>query len=133
MISAMDEQYEVVQLFGQQALFSNFRIDRATVPEGMFCYDIRHGDDGSIPGSLELSVYVNHMGTVICGVDFGLTQNSYIPMDEDDLGFESLSDNLDNYMKTWKQADTPLPVPIQDTPFTPPTRHEAEYEDEPEL
>jgi len=49
MVNSKDEHYEVIELFGQQALFTNLRIDRATVPDGTYCYDIRHGDDDSVP------------------------------------------------------------------------------------
>ena len=33
MVNSKDEHYEVIELFGQQALFTNLRIDRATVPD----------------------------------------------------------------------------------------------------
>lgn len=45
MISAMDETYEVTKLDWIEVLFTNSRIDRRTVPEGLHCYDLRHDDD----------------------------------------------------------------------------------------
>lgn len=136
MIDAMDEEYEAIELFGQKALFTNSRIDRTTVPKGVYCYDIRHGDDDAVPCTLEPYVFVNHMGTVICGADFGLTRNAYIPMSADDLGFEGYSEDLNSYMKVWEKTAVPFPILIQHTPYAPsipPGPRKDEPEDEPEL
>ena len=64
--NAMTEDFEHIELFGKPALFSNFRIDRSTVPDGWFCYDVRGSDND--PGrlvTLEVSVIVNHAGTIL--------------------------------------------------------------------
>ena len=45
-------------------LFTNGRVDRATIPSEAFAYDIRHGDSGN-PCSIEDHVGVNHLGTLI--------------------------------------------------------------------
>jgi hypothetical protein len=83
----MDETYDPVSLFDKPALFSNLRIDRDTVPEGLYAYDIRHGDDGEA-ATVEKSVSVNHMGTVIMAeaLDFG--ESEYIPLDQEDSGLD---------------------------------------------
>ena len=63
---AMLEEFEHVELFGKPALFSNFRIDRSTVPDGWYCYDVRGSDND--PGrlmTLEEKVVVNHAGTIL--------------------------------------------------------------------
>ncbi|MDD4493662.1 MAG: hypothetical protein PHV32_04840 [Eubacteriales bacterium] len=133
MVNSKDENYEVIKLFGQEALFTNSRIDRETVPQGVYCYDIRHGDDDSVPCSLEPSVFVNHMGTVICGVDFGMVQDSYIPIGECDMGFEGYSEDLDSYMNGWEKVDVPFPAPIAIKPYTPSVPQEPESADELEL
>ena len=64
--NAMEETFDVVELFGQYALFTNSRIDRGTVPAGWHCYDIRGSDDdfGEL-ATLEHHVLVNHAGTVL--------------------------------------------------------------------
>ena len=72
-IDARTERFEMVELFGKPALFTNSRIDRATVPENLYCYDIRGSDND--PGELstvEPEVRVNHAGAVITAapVDF---------------------------------------------------------------
>ena len=61
-----DEQYQEVGLFEKPALFSNGRISRDDLPEGVYCYDLRGSDDD--PGSpicVEERVVVNHAGSVI--------------------------------------------------------------------
>lgn len=37
--------YEEVTIFDQPALFTECRIDQATVPEGVYRYELRHGDE----------------------------------------------------------------------------------------
>lgn len=63
-MSVYDDDYELVEIFGKQALFTNGRIDRASVPDGFFAYDLRHGDSG-YPLTVEPRVGVNHAGTII--------------------------------------------------------------------
>ena len=61
-----DKQYQEVELFEKPALFSNGRISRDNLPEGVYCYDLRGSDDD--PGSpicVEERVVVNHAGSVI--------------------------------------------------------------------
>lgn len=40
-VNAYDGEYEAFEILGQDALFSNFRIDRSTVPDGLYAYDLR--------------------------------------------------------------------------------------------
>lgn len=44
--------------------FTNLRVDRDTLPEGWYAYDIRHGDSGGLWG-VEEFVLVNHAGTFL--------------------------------------------------------------------
>lgn len=65
--NASEEKYEVVEVLGQKCLFTCMRIDRATVPAGMYAYDIRHDDDcQGIACEIKKFVLVNHCGTIIC-------------------------------------------------------------------
>ena len=41
---ADNEVYEVVTVFGQEALFSCERIERTSVPKGLYQYEVRHDD-----------------------------------------------------------------------------------------
>ena len=61
-----DEQYQEVELFEKPALFSNGRISRDDLPEGVYCYDLRGSDeDPGSPICVEERVVVNHAGSVI--------------------------------------------------------------------
>lgn len=65
-VNAREENYEHVELFGKPALFTNSRIDRATVPKGFSCYDLRGSDrDPGKPATVETQVAVNHAGTIL--------------------------------------------------------------------
>lgn len=35
----------LAEIDGKPVLFTNMRLDRDTVPEGLFCYDVRDSDD----------------------------------------------------------------------------------------
>ena len=67
MRNAVEERYELVEVFGRECLFTCARIDRATVPEGLYAYDVRHDDDcQGEPCEIKPHVLVNHWGTIIC-------------------------------------------------------------------
>ncbi len=46
-------------------LFTSLRVDRKTLPAGMFAYDIRDCDDGREFIQVKTHVLVNHAGTII--------------------------------------------------------------------
>ena len=65
-VNAFTEEYEYIELFGKPGLFTNARIDRDTVPEGWYAYDLRGSDyDPGEPVTVEPSVVVNHAGTIL--------------------------------------------------------------------
>ncbi len=63
-VNAKNEEYESFFILGQDALFTNARIDRTTIPEGLYAYDLRDTCDGNI-NELKDFVLVNHWGTVL--------------------------------------------------------------------
>ena len=63
-ISLYSDEYELVEVEGQKALFANERLTRSDIPKGMYCYDIRSGDNGEMC-SLEKRVAVDHAGTIV--------------------------------------------------------------------
>ena len=63
---ANDEQYQEIELFDKPGLFSNGRIVRDNLPEGVYCYDLRGSDyDPGEPVCVEEQVVVNHAGSVL--------------------------------------------------------------------
>lgn len=77
--NAAKEVYEHIELFGKPALFSNYRIDKSTVPAGLYCYDLRGSDrDPGQPVSIEQNVLVNHAGCVLLPEALDIPEYGYI-------------------------------------------------------
>ena len=73
------EEYQQIEFFGVPALFANGRIDRETLPEGMFCYELRGADyDPGYPLTVEEHVTVNHAATVLTAVPVPLPEQGYL-------------------------------------------------------
>ena len=91
---AASEDYELCELDGKPVAFTNMRLDRQTVPDGLYCYDIRDSDrlDGSC-AEVKAHVLVNHWGTILCKSPFPLDEHgSYYP--ENDLDYSGVSISL---------------------------------------
>ena len=66
-----NDSYEIVTIFDQPVLFTSGRIPRDFVPDGLYCYDIRHDDEcGGRMAELKDHVMVNHWGTVLSAKPF---------------------------------------------------------------
>lgn len=64
--NANEEKFEKVIVLGIPMLFSDNKIDRDTVPNNLFMYEVRHDDDSiGIPVQICDWVAVNHYGTLI--------------------------------------------------------------------
>ena len=90
-VDARNEIFDHIELFDAPAMFTNARVDRSSIPEGLFCYDVRGADDD--PGGLtviEPFVAVNHAGTIIGIEDYMLEkgQAKYIATHINFLGEE---------------------------------------------
>lgn len=82
------EKYQVIELFEEPALYSNGRIDRDKLPEGLYAYDLRGSDyDPGLPVTIQEHVVVNHAATVITATPIDLTDAGYLPLGEDGLNF----------------------------------------------
>lgn len=77
-----DDEYELIELFGQPALFTNNRITDVDIPKGMYCYHIRHGDEGEFV-SIEKRTKVNHAGSVVTREPIDLGEQGYISFTEE--------------------------------------------------
>ena len=81
--------YQEVTIFDRPALFTECRIDRATVPEGVYRYELRHGDeDWGEPIELARGIFANYYGTVLTREPFQLPIDGWIPMENDSLSFQ---------------------------------------------
>lgn len=66
------------------ALFTNFRIKRDTVPDGLYAYDVRHDDDcRGIPCEIAPFIMINHWGTIILAEPLELPNDGRRYIDEE--------------------------------------------------
>ena len=107
-VNIENESYQLIELFGKPALFSNDRITPKDIPEGLYCYDLRHSDDGDRFCSVEPKVAVNHGGSVITDIPLNFGDEGYIPFSEDtELNFLSEDLTLAEYMNgEFEQSDS---------------------------
>ena len=77
-----DEEFEVIEIEGQTALFTNSRMTDADIPKGLHCYHLRYGDDGNF-SALEKSVAVDHGGSVIVNEPIDLGENDCILLNDE--------------------------------------------------
>lgn len=75
--------FEVIEIAGQTALFSNGRLTSADIPKGTYCYDLRQSDDGKRFCTIEKNVAVNYGGTVITKEPIDLGEKGFIPLTDD--------------------------------------------------
>ncbi len=81
-VNFSDEEFEVIEIEGQTAMFTNSRMTDADIPKGLHCYHLRHNDDGNFC-ALEKSVAVNHGGSVIVNEPIDLGKNGCISLNSD--------------------------------------------------
>ena len=102
---ANDEQYQEIELFDKPGLFSNGRIARDNLPEGVYCYDLRGSDyDPGEPVCVEEQVVVNHAGSVLLTEPLELAENGRLMLTEEEGlnfvgGFSTLAQFLQEQKK----------------------------------
>ena len=85
MMNILEETFETIEINDLQALFTNSRINRNSLPEGTFAYDIRESDDGETFATIEKQVIVNHAGTIITRQEIPMTCGDYAPVEDYNL------------------------------------------------
>ena len=99
-LNALDLNYETMEMLGQTVLFTDMRVDRTTVPEGLYAYSLRHDDrcEGKIC-EIAPSVVVNFWGTILCREEIPLTDNGSRYVNEDDYSYHNVSMSIEAYME----------------------------------
>ena len=65
-INVWSDSMQHIELLGKPALFSDSRVDRSTVPDGWYVYDLRGSDyDPDLISTLEARVIVNYAGSIL--------------------------------------------------------------------
>ncbi len=102
---ANDEKYQEIELFDKPGLFSNGRIARDNLPEGVYCYDLRGSDyDPGEPVCVEERVVVNHAGSVLLTEPLELAEDGRLMLTEEEGlnfvgGFSTLAQFLQEQKK----------------------------------
>ena len=82
-----NESFEFMTINDTPSWFTDMRINRNAVPEGLYAYDIRESDDGDRLATIEPTVMVNHGGTILTRKEFITEKDGYVQIDE--YGFEA--------------------------------------------
>ena len=100
-INIESEEFDLIEIFGKPALFTNNRLTDADIPKGMCCYHLRHNDDSSRFYSVEPEVGVNHGGSIITKEPIGFGKQGYISFTEDtELNFTGEEQTLGDFLKS---------------------------------
>ncbi len=80
----LKEEYYLIEVNGQKALFANERISIDDIPQGLIKYDMRRGDSLCF-ASIERNVTVDHEGTLLVKKPFDFNGSDRITLEDDDM------------------------------------------------
>ena len=82
--------YDEVTIFGVPALFTDLRVDRSTVSDGVYRYEVRYSDEyGGEPVELARGIMVDFFGTVLMREPIQLPISGGMELNDGDLDFQS--------------------------------------------
>lgn len=115
-IDAATERFEAVAILGVPGLFTTLRVDRATVPKGMYAYDMQTSEsDWSQPSLIGRHITVEHYGTVLTASPIELSATGYRDLEPGDFDQGSGAERLtvaefeEKYLSP-KPAPAPCPA-----------------------
>ena len=96
---ANELHYEQVTVLEKEAIFTDLRVSRDSVPKGFSCYEVRHDDESQgNPVEIARGILVNFYGTLL--VQGNLEQEGYCFLEEDDWYYSGESSfTLEEYRK----------------------------------
>ncbi len=93
------EEYQQAEFYDVPALFSNGRVDRESLPEGIFCYELRGADyDPGHPLTVEEYVKVNHAATILTAVPVTMPEQKSLRLG-DGLNFTGGEQTIPEYLQ----------------------------------
>ena len=85
-IDAKTERFEAVEILGIPGLFTTGRVDRKTIPPGMYAYDMQTSEgDWSQPCLLARHITMEHYGTVLTASPIALPKTGYLDLKPGDF------------------------------------------------
>ncbi len=97
-IDVNQEVLSEMEIWDRKVLFTELRVDKSTMPENVYCYAMRHGDDDSFPVTLERNVAANYFGSILTTEPFDLGKSGYLAIDYDDYGFTGAEMKLEEFL-----------------------------------
>ena len=104
---ARKETYEEIEIFDTRALFSAGRIQKDSLPEGFYCYEVRHDDECiRIPCELSSHILVNFWRTVISRVPLIKEKECRRYIEDEDWGYTGNAEiQLESWIEAWKKRN----------------------------
>ena len=100
-VNAAEESFELLDIFGQRVLFTNMRVDRSTVPDNLYVYDVRDEDCNGEICEIKPFIMVNHWGTIICKEPFEMDKQWHSRfVEKGDYNYLGDTVKLDDYINT---------------------------------
>ncbi len=94
------EEFELIEIAGQTALFANERYGPETTPEGLYCYHLRMSDEQDRLAAMEPYVVVNFGGTVLSKDPIDLGEDDCLELSEEtEPNFLGQTITLDDFME----------------------------------
>jgi hypothetical protein len=85
---AMTEDFSEVTIFNKPALFTPSRINRDSVPDGYFLYEVRHDDDCQGDAvQIARMIIVNHWGSLITKDEIILPKDGFLDIEPEDINY----------------------------------------------
>ena len=109
-----EKSLEIVSVNECPYMFTNMRIDRNTIPDGLVAYDVRDDDCDGTCAQIQKFVMVNHWGTIIGKDEIPLDPKwfCYYPDEEKDGWFtgdyvQSAEEYFQRYDELKEQCQNP--------------------------
>lgn len=94
-LNAMAARFEAVEILEVPGLFTTGRVDRSTVPKGMYLYEMQTSEqDWSQPCLLARQITVEHFGTVLTASPIDLPESGYRDLSPGDLNEQNGEEHL---------------------------------------
>lgn len=86
MIDYGTERFQQVSVCGISCDFSDMRIDRSTVPQGRYQYEVADDDESQgNPSRVKRGIMVNFFGTLICDVPLPFGDDNVLWLQQGDF------------------------------------------------
>ena len=94
-LDATRERFTAVEVLGVPGLFTTLRVNRATVPKGMYAYDLQTSEeDWNYPCLIARHITVEHYGTVLTASPIELPENGCRDMTPEDFSMGTGKEHL---------------------------------------